>query len=50
MTCFIFGHVNGLSHLESLMAFSPNGFLNQVLSNGQEPSMRHVNMIAVDLT
>jgi hypothetical protein len=28
------------------MAFSPNGFLNQVLSNGQEPIMGHVNIIA----
>jgi hypothetical protein len=32
------------------MAFSPNGFMNQVVSNGQEPIMRHVNMIAADLT
>jgi hypothetical protein len=28
------------------MVFSPNGFLNQVLSNGQEPIMGHVNIIA----
>jgi hypothetical protein len=36
---------NNIFLLVFLMAFSPNGFLNQVLSNGQEPIMGYINII-----